>query len=258
MGPFAAGQVVLLPFPFSDLSRSKFRPALLLADAGRGDWIACQITRKPLRRHARRRDHRRRLCRGRPAAPELCASRQAVDRPSRSVRRQCRRRADGTSGSGARRSGPPDNGTWPIGLVADLGSLLTSRSSSPLASSRTCGASSAPQASGMVVATRPMPSPSTAWPCSPASCRRLGHPPGSLPRTITRALELPEDGGRPATPSPQPGLQPVEDAGAATRRQVRSIGSRRFVSFPSRGLASVTGSPELGRQAVSSRSPRPS
>lgn len=44
MGAFAAGQVVLLSFPFSDLSRSKYHPALLLADAGRGDWIACQIT----------------------------------------------------------------------------------------------------------------------------------------------------------------------------------------------------------------------
>ena len=47
MGAFAAGQVVLLPFPFSDLSQSKFRPALLLADAERGDWIACQITSNP-------------------------------------------------------------------------------------------------------------------------------------------------------------------------------------------------------------------
>lgn len=47
MGPFAAGQIVILPFPFSDLSQSKFRPALLLADAGRGDWIACQITSNP-------------------------------------------------------------------------------------------------------------------------------------------------------------------------------------------------------------------
>jgi len=36
-----------LPFPFSDLSHSKFRPALLLADADRGDWIACQITSNP-------------------------------------------------------------------------------------------------------------------------------------------------------------------------------------------------------------------
>lgn len=47
MGAFAAGQVVVLPFPFSDLSQKKLRPALLLADAGRGDWIACQITSNP-------------------------------------------------------------------------------------------------------------------------------------------------------------------------------------------------------------------
>lgn len=47
MGTFTAGQVVVLPFPFSDLSRKKLRPALLLADAGRGDWIACQITSNP-------------------------------------------------------------------------------------------------------------------------------------------------------------------------------------------------------------------
>jgi mRNA interferase MazF len=47
MGTFAAGPVIVLPFPFSDLSRSKYRPALLLADAGRGDWIARQITSNP-------------------------------------------------------------------------------------------------------------------------------------------------------------------------------------------------------------------
>ena len=47
MGAFAAGQIVVLPFPFSDLSQSKFRPALLLAEVGRGDWIACQITSNP-------------------------------------------------------------------------------------------------------------------------------------------------------------------------------------------------------------------
>ena len=40
-------QVVLLPFPFSDLSAQKLRPALVLADAGRGDWLLCQITSKP-------------------------------------------------------------------------------------------------------------------------------------------------------------------------------------------------------------------
>ena len=43
----AAGVVVLVRFPFSDLSRSKLRPAVVLADAGRGDWILCQITSKP-------------------------------------------------------------------------------------------------------------------------------------------------------------------------------------------------------------------
>jgi mRNA interferase MazF len=47
VGAFAAGQVVILPFPFSDPSRSKFRPALLLAEFGRGDWIARQITSNP-------------------------------------------------------------------------------------------------------------------------------------------------------------------------------------------------------------------
>lgn len=38
--------VVLLPFLFSDLSASKLRPALVLADASRGDWLLCQITSK--------------------------------------------------------------------------------------------------------------------------------------------------------------------------------------------------------------------
>jgi mRNA interferase MazF len=47
MGPFAAGQVVLLPFPFSDLTSNKLRPVLLLASVGRKDWIACQITSNP-------------------------------------------------------------------------------------------------------------------------------------------------------------------------------------------------------------------
>jgi mRNA interferase MazF len=43
----ARRQVVLLPFPFSDLSAQKLRPALVLADAGRNDWLLCQITSKP-------------------------------------------------------------------------------------------------------------------------------------------------------------------------------------------------------------------
>jgi mRNA interferase MazF len=47
MGVFAAGQVALLPFPFSDLSRNKLRPAVLLAGASREDWIVCQVTSNP-------------------------------------------------------------------------------------------------------------------------------------------------------------------------------------------------------------------
>ena len=43
----SAGSVILVPFPFSDLSQSKLRPAVVLADVGRGDWILCQITSKP-------------------------------------------------------------------------------------------------------------------------------------------------------------------------------------------------------------------
>ncbi|MBE0540077.1 MAG: type II toxin-antitoxin system PemK/MazF family toxin [Verrucomicrobia bacterium] len=46
MGLLAAGQVVIVHFPFSDLSQSKLRPAMVLAEAGRGDWLLCQITSK--------------------------------------------------------------------------------------------------------------------------------------------------------------------------------------------------------------------
>jgi mRNA interferase MazF len=40
----SVGEIVLVPFPFSDLSQFKVRPAVCLADAGRGDWILCQVT----------------------------------------------------------------------------------------------------------------------------------------------------------------------------------------------------------------------
>ncbi|RIK30183.1 MAG: MazF family transcriptional regulator [Anaerolineae bacterium] len=47
MGALAVGQVVLVPFPFSDLSSAKMRPAVVLAYAGRDDWILCQVTSNP-------------------------------------------------------------------------------------------------------------------------------------------------------------------------------------------------------------------
>ena len=47
MGIPSAGTVVLVRFPFSDLSNSKLRPAVVLADAGRNDLVLCQITSKP-------------------------------------------------------------------------------------------------------------------------------------------------------------------------------------------------------------------
>jgi mRNA interferase MazF len=46
MGILATGQVVIVHFPFSDLSHSKLRPAVVLAEAGRGDWLLCQVTSK--------------------------------------------------------------------------------------------------------------------------------------------------------------------------------------------------------------------
>ena len=35
---------MLTPFPFTDLSEAKIRPAVVVAYAGMDDWIICQIT----------------------------------------------------------------------------------------------------------------------------------------------------------------------------------------------------------------------
>jgi mRNA interferase MazF len=43
----AVGDVVIIPFPFSDLSQSKVRPAVCIANVGKGDCILCQITSNP-------------------------------------------------------------------------------------------------------------------------------------------------------------------------------------------------------------------
>ena len=44
MEKLVKGDVVVLPFPFSDLSKSKKRPALVLAELEGDDVILCQIT----------------------------------------------------------------------------------------------------------------------------------------------------------------------------------------------------------------------
>jgi len=41
---FVKGDVVIVPFPFSDLSRAKRRPALVVATLTGQDLILCQIT----------------------------------------------------------------------------------------------------------------------------------------------------------------------------------------------------------------------
>lgn len=44
MAGFVKGDVVVVPFPFSDLSQSKRRPALVIANLQGDDLILCQIT----------------------------------------------------------------------------------------------------------------------------------------------------------------------------------------------------------------------
>jgi mRNA interferase MazF len=44
MAAFGRASVVLVDFPFSDLSDSKLRPAVVLAQASAQDWFLCQIT----------------------------------------------------------------------------------------------------------------------------------------------------------------------------------------------------------------------
>lgn len=44
MATFVKGDVVIVPFPFSDLSQTKRRPALIVAELSGNDLILCQIT----------------------------------------------------------------------------------------------------------------------------------------------------------------------------------------------------------------------
>jgi len=49
MERFVKGEIIVVPFPFSDLSESKRRPALVLADLAGDDIILCQITSKTVK-----------------------------------------------------------------------------------------------------------------------------------------------------------------------------------------------------------------
>lgn len=49
MEQFVKGDVVVVPFPFSDLSNSKKRPALVLTSLKGDDIILCQITSKMIK-----------------------------------------------------------------------------------------------------------------------------------------------------------------------------------------------------------------
>ena len=48
MGRFVKGDVVVLPFPFSDLTTSKKRPAVVVASLTGDDVLVCQITSKTI------------------------------------------------------------------------------------------------------------------------------------------------------------------------------------------------------------------
>jgi len=48
MGKFVKGDVVVAPFPFSDLSTTKKRPAVVVAVLTGNDVLLCQITSKTI------------------------------------------------------------------------------------------------------------------------------------------------------------------------------------------------------------------
>ena len=50
MEAFTKGEIVLFPFPYTDLSNRKLRPCLVLSGQMGDDLLLCQITSKRMRR----------------------------------------------------------------------------------------------------------------------------------------------------------------------------------------------------------------
>lgn len=50
MGAFTKGDIVLFPFPYTDLTSRKLRPCLVLSDEMGEDIVLCQITSKKIRK----------------------------------------------------------------------------------------------------------------------------------------------------------------------------------------------------------------
>jgi mRNA interferase MazF len=49
LAKFVKGEIVVIPFPFSDLTQAKRRPALILAALEGDDLILCQITSQTIK-----------------------------------------------------------------------------------------------------------------------------------------------------------------------------------------------------------------
>lgn len=49
MAKFVKGDVIVIPFPFSDLTKSKRRPALVISKLEGDDLILCQITSQSIK-----------------------------------------------------------------------------------------------------------------------------------------------------------------------------------------------------------------
>ena len=49
MAKFVKGEIVVIPFPFSDLTQAKRRPALILTELEGDDLILCQITSQAIK-----------------------------------------------------------------------------------------------------------------------------------------------------------------------------------------------------------------